>query len=174
MIKALILILAVGIVLATSIPAHEMREEQRRELTTCNFNFRGRDKILKEKNFVVKCWECPLLTKAERKTDPDCSNYCCCEDAKDESSCDEPVFEEFDEYCYDECTETGKIVDCAEENASKICPCQCPETESDGLFAKNPYEIRAPGINLFDEVAPHPVFNPFNEDPATLVDSPLD
>ena len=72
---------------------HYVFTEQRRELTTCNFNFRGRDKILKEKNFVVKCWECPLLTKAERKTDHDCSNYCCCEDAKDESSCDEPVFE---------------------------------------------------------------------------------
>ena len=72
---------------------HYVFTEQRRELTSCNFNFRGRDKILKEKNFVVKCWECPLLTKAERKTDPDCSNYCCCDDAKDDSSCDEPVFE---------------------------------------------------------------------------------
>ena len=57
---------------------------------TCDFNSRGRDKVLKEKSLVVKCWECNTLTKAERKADPDCSEYCCCEDTKDESPCDQP------------------------------------------------------------------------------------
>ena len=48
---------------------------------------------------------------------------------------------EFDEYCYDECTETGKIVDCAEVNASKICPCQCPQTGKNMKLTHISYEI---------------------------------